>query len=183
MSPPQEQQPSTTWWRRTLPAPQATQAVWRWPACTRKPGTLWRDSEPLPRRHINAWVTRIHCHKVIKLSDAVQPLPREDTMFVHGVSPAFLKVGAAKAQQARQRAADADAALHAGGDAPMEGVSPAAPSPPPAFAPAPEPVFHKGAYFLGKVSPLGHSLKLWRLWGCAASLLLGQGEAHVGGPR
>lgn len=44
-----------------------------------------------PHRHINAWMCRIYCHKVIKLSDAVQPLPRQETMFVHGVSPSFLK--------------------------------------------------------------------------------------------
>ncbi len=44
-------------------------------------------------RHINAWMCRIYCHKVIKLSDAVQPLPRQETLFVHGVSPSFLQVG------------------------------------------------------------------------------------------
>ena len=35
---------------------------------------------------------------MIKLSDAVQPLPRETTEFVHGVPASFLEVGARKAQ-------------------------------------------------------------------------------------
>ena len=50
-------------------------------------------------RHINSWVTRIHCHKVVKLSDAVQDLPRQTTEFVHGVAESFLTVGEKKAEQ------------------------------------------------------------------------------------
>lgn len=51
-------------------------------------------------KHINAWVTRVHCHKVVKLSDAVQDLPRQTTQFVHGVAESFLKVGEKKAAPA-----------------------------------------------------------------------------------
>jgi digalactosyldiacylglycerol synthase len=34
----------------------------------------------------------------VKLSDAVQPLPRQTTQFVHGVPESFLAVGQAKAK-------------------------------------------------------------------------------------
>jgi hypothetical protein len=34
----------------------------------------------------------------VKLSDAVQPLPRQTTQFVHGVPKSFLAVGEAKAK-------------------------------------------------------------------------------------
>ncbi len=54
------------------------------------------SSKELLLRHINNWVTRIHCHKVIKLSDAVQDLPRQTTEFVHGVADSFLCVGEKK---------------------------------------------------------------------------------------
>lgn len=36
----------------------------------------------------------------MKLSDAVQPLPRQTTAFVHGVPHSFIKVGEDKAQPA-----------------------------------------------------------------------------------
>lgn len=48
-------------------------------------------------RRLNQWVTRIHCHHVVKLSDAVQDLPREKTQFVHGVSPNFIDIGKRRA--------------------------------------------------------------------------------------
>lgn len=51
-------------------------------------------------KHINNWVCRVYCHKVVKLSDAVQPLPKQSTEFVHGVAESFLDVGQKKAQPA-----------------------------------------------------------------------------------
>ncbi len=41
-----------------------------------------------------------HHHQVVKLSDAVQQLPRQVTEFVHGVPASFLEVGSAKAAAA-----------------------------------------------------------------------------------
>mmetsp|Transcript_12635 Transcript_12635/g.23982 ORF Transcript_12635/g.23982 Transcript_12635/m.23982 type:complete len:514 (+) Transcript_12635:137-1678(+) len=44
-------------------------------------------------KNINKLMVALHCHKVIKLSDAVQPLPKQVTCFVHGVGERFLEVG------------------------------------------------------------------------------------------
>ncbi|XP_004497658.1 digalactosyldiacylglycerol synthase 1, chloroplastic-like isoform X2 [Cicer arietinum] len=44
-------------------------------------------------KHINNWVTRAYCHKVIRLSSATQDLPKSVICNVHGVSPKFLKIG------------------------------------------------------------------------------------------
>ncbi|OWM82584.1 digalactosyldiacylglycerol synthase 1, chloroplastic [Punica granatum] len=44
-------------------------------------------------KHINNWVTRAYCHKVLRLSAATQDLPRSVICNVHGVNPKFLKIG------------------------------------------------------------------------------------------
>ena len=42
---------------------------------------------------ITHWLVAAHCNVVVKLSDAIQPLPRSVTECVHGVAPAFLERG------------------------------------------------------------------------------------------
>ncbi|XP_078172497.1 digalactosyldiacylglycerol synthase 1, chloroplastic-like isoform X2 [Carex rostrata] len=44
-------------------------------------------------KHINNWVTRVYCHKVLRLSAATQNLPKSVICNVHGVNPKFLQVG------------------------------------------------------------------------------------------
>lgn len=44
-------------------------------------------------RVMNACLCSMHTHKVIKLSDAVQPLPRQATQYVHGAPDCFLRIG------------------------------------------------------------------------------------------
>ncbi|EPS70427.1 digalactosyldiacylglycerol synthase 1, chloroplastic, partial [Genlisea aurea] len=44
-------------------------------------------------KHINNWVVRAYCHKVLRLSAATQDLPKSVICNVHGVNPTFLKIG------------------------------------------------------------------------------------------
>ncbi|CAD5164341.1 digalactosyldiacylglycerol synthase 2, chloroplastic isoform X1 [Musa acuminata AAA Group] len=47
-------------------------------------------------KYANTWVTRIYCHKIIRLSAATQDFPRSVICNVHGVNPKFLEIGKAK---------------------------------------------------------------------------------------
>ncbi|KAL8259786.1 hypothetical protein R6Q59_027739 [Mikania micrantha] len=44
-------------------------------------------------KHINNWVTRAYCDKVLRLSAATQDLPKSVICNVHGVNPKFLEIG------------------------------------------------------------------------------------------
>ncbi|XP_010247123.1 PREDICTED: digalactosyldiacylglycerol synthase 1, chloroplastic [Nelumbo nucifera] len=44
-------------------------------------------------KHINNWVARAYCHKVLRLSAATQDMPKSVICNVHGVNPRFLEVG------------------------------------------------------------------------------------------
>ncbi|KAL9672914.1 hypothetical protein QQ045_029167 [Rhodiola kirilowii] len=44
-------------------------------------------------KHINNWVTRAYCDKVLRLSAATQDLPKSIICNVHGVNPKFLQIG------------------------------------------------------------------------------------------
>ncbi|OIV90419.1 hypothetical protein TanjilG_10905 [Lupinus angustifolius] len=44
-------------------------------------------------KHINNWVTRAYCHKVLRLSAATQNTPKSVICNVHGVNPKLLKIG------------------------------------------------------------------------------------------
>ena len=92
-------------------------------------------------KFVNNVVSSVHCHKVIKLSDAVQEFPKSTTMNVHGVSPIFLDVGAKKAIEATK---EKDVEMVKG---PLASIGSASTK----KKRSKKPVFTKGAYFLGKV--------------------------------
>ena len=97
-------------------------------------------------RFVNNVVSSVHCHKVIKLSDAVQEFPKSTTMNVHGVSPIFLDVGSKKAIEASKKQSENVEMVNG----PLASIGRTSPKPKLASK-ASKPVFSKGAYFLGKV--------------------------------
>uniref|UniRef100_A0A7I4C3Y7 digalactosyldiacylglycerol synthase n=2 Tax=Physcomitrium patens TaxID=3218 RepID=A0A7I4C3Y7_PHYPA len=50
--------------------------------------------------HINNWMVRAYCNKVLRLSAATQELPKSSVMNVHGVGPRFLETGKRLASEA-----------------------------------------------------------------------------------
>ena len=120
-------------------------------------------------RFVNNWVVRAYCHKVVKLSDAVQELPRASTCFVHGVSPRFLSIGKERAQRQRQRE-QAQAAALATASAAVSSLALPTPAAAPAEPPAPA-SGSKGVYFIGKV-----------VWGKGYTELLDLVQKHCSSP-
>jgi digalactosyldiacylglycerol synthase len=51
------------------------------------------EAASITLKRLNKFLCRQHTHTCIKLSDAVQKLPREQVCFVHGVADGFLNVG------------------------------------------------------------------------------------------
>lgn len=54
---------------------------------------------------LNKWVCRSYCHRVIKLSDAVQTLPHSVTCNVHGVRDRFIDIGKSRNGQPFEKGA------------------------------------------------------------------------------
>ncbi|KAL3839358.1 hypothetical protein ACJIZ3_023949 [Penstemon smallii] len=50
-------------------------------------------------KHINNWVVRAYCDKVLRLSAATQDLPKSVVCNVHGVNPKFLRIGEKVAEE------------------------------------------------------------------------------------
>ena len=113
-------------------------------------------------RHVNSLMCRFHCHKVVKLSGAVQDLPKSMTEFVHGVSPHFLAIGDRMSSKP-SRTADAPTSHNKNTSKSSSSASHhlafgSLSLPHPAVSAEPPSQFTKGVYFIGKVLwPKGYS--------------------------
>jgi len=113
-------------------------------------------------RQLNNWMCRNHCHKVVKLSGAVQDLPKSMTEFVHGVSPHFLAIGDRMSSKPN-RTADAPTSHNKNNSKNSNSASHhlafgSLSLPHPAVSAEPPSQFTKGVYFIGKVLwPKGYS--------------------------
>ncbi|KAG8457947.1 hypothetical protein KFE25_012013 [Diacronema lutheri] len=98
-------------------------------------------------QQINRWMCGGYCHKSIKLSDALPPLPRSVTQNTHGVRQDFIAIGQRLAQALRERSdalgGVADARARTAADASTGAARDGALPPPP-------PPFSRSVYFLGK---------------------------------
>ncbi|CAK9235152.1 unnamed protein product [Sphagnum troendelagicum] len=52
--------------------------------------------------HVNNWMVRVYCSKVLRLSAATQVVPKSSVCNVHGVSPKFLAVGKRVASEGKE---------------------------------------------------------------------------------